>query len=80
MDSARGRRPLEKTLGKMGFNVKIIWDHDYDEKMKKDLESRNFCDRLLILEAIRPRDAFYSSRTNAINWISTYRKHIDEEI
>ena len=49
----------------MGNEVVIIWEHDYDRKLKTDADFREFCAGVITLDPLNPREAFYGGRTNA---------------
>jgi hypothetical protein len=55
----------EQFLKDQGFNVVSIWEHEYDARLRREPEFRQFCKETVVLEPMNPRAAFYGGRTNA---------------
>ena len=56
----------QDTLKQHGYDVKIIWECDWDQELKTNPELRQFVDTLEIVDPLQPRDAFFGGRTNAV--------------
>ena len=55
------------TLKKAGYNVVQMWEHDFDEKYRTDDEYRKTVESFWPhREPIKPREALFVGRTNAI--------------
>ena len=51
----------------LGYNVVTIWEHEYDERLKKDPEFKAMVEEFFpYSEPIEPRDALYGGRCNAV--------------
>ncbi|XP_062575191.1 uncharacterized protein LOC134237107 [Saccostrea cucullata] len=57
------RRTL--TLEDMGYTVRGIWEHDFDQQVQKDVSLQQFVGNLDIPDPLKPREALYGGRTNA---------------
>ena len=53
----------EAHLGKMGYNVVTIWEHEYDTAMIQDIDMRTYIDSLEIETPLIPRDSLFGGRT-----------------
>ena len=59
-------KKIEK-LKKKNFKVVHIWEHDFDKRCKEDAVYKSLIDSLHPnREPLRPRDALYGGRTNAV--------------
>ena len=59
-------------------NYVEIWDHEWQDLLKKDEQVRKFVENLDLKDPIKPRDALFGGRTNAINLFHSCRD--DEQI
>ncbi|XP_062622349.1 uncharacterized protein LOC134283849 [Saccostrea cucullata] len=57
------RRSL--ALEDMGYNVRSIWEHDFDQQVQRDVSLQHFVRDLDIPDPLNSRDALYGGRTNA---------------
>ncbi|XP_062618140.1 uncharacterized protein LOC134279744 [Saccostrea cucullata] len=57
------RRSL--ALEDMGYNVRSIWEHNFDQQVQRDASLQHFVRDLDIPDPLNPRDALYGGRTNA---------------
>ena len=54
-------------MKKKSFKVVHIWEHDFDKRCKEDAVYKSLIDSLHPnREPLRPRDALYGGRTNAV--------------
>lgn len=59
----------EETTAKlrvMGYQVVEIWEHEFLKKKKEDVELQNFLQTHELVDRLKPRDAFFGGRTNAV--------------
>ena len=56
----------ETFLLQQGYEVNVIWGHEFRDEINDDIQLRSFIDPLDIKDRLRPRDAFFGGRTNAI--------------
>lgn len=49
------------------LNVKVMWDHDWNDLKKTDPEVQTFLKTFEMPEPMEPRDAFFGGRTNALH-------------
>ncbi|XP_055355347.1 uncharacterized protein LOC129600792 [Paramacrobiotus metropolitanus] len=49
----------------LGFQVVVMWEHEYDKLVADEPEFNEFIRMVKIRAGINPRDAFYGGRTNA---------------
>ena len=54
-----------KFLKNAGWNVTTIWECQFKELLKTNLEAKKFVDSLHLEDPLNPRDAFFGGRTNA---------------
>ncbi|XP_062570462.1 uncharacterized protein LOC134232499 [Saccostrea cucullata] len=52
-------------LEEMGYNVRSIWEHDFDQQVQRDVSLQHFVRDLDIPDPLNPREALYGGRTNA---------------
>ncbi|XP_062575961.1 uncharacterized protein LOC134237834 [Saccostrea cucullata] len=52
-------------LENMGYTVRGIWEHDFDQQVQKDESLQQFVGNLDIPDPLKPREALYGGRTNA---------------
>ena len=55
----------EKLLFEHGYNVVIIWECEWDLKVKTDEDLKAYLSTLELVPPLNPRDAFFGGRTNA---------------
>ena len=55
----------EKLLFEHGYNVVIIWECEWDRKVKTDEDLKTYISTLQLVPPLDPRDAFFGGRTNA---------------
>jgi hypothetical protein len=55
----------DQKLRDAGYELKVIWEHDYDQMLKTDEEFTDCCINTKIADPLNPRKAFYGGRTNA---------------
>ena len=53
-------------IANAGYKVEVIWKCEYDKLLKEDIEMQTFVKRLNINAPLKPRDAFFGGRTNAV--------------
>ena len=51
-------------LEERGMKVISIWEHEFDDWLKRDADARAFVDNLDIVERLNPRDSLMGGRTN----------------
>ena len=56
----------QEDLRQWGCDVHIVWECEWDDEIKNNPELRQFLDGLEIAEPLRPREAFFGGRTNAV--------------
>lgn len=57
-------RQKEKTLKELGMKLVVIWEHEYDNMIRKDLDAKAFVDQLELVDRLDPRDSLMVGRTN----------------
>ena len=53
-------------IANAGYKVEVIWECEYEKLLKEDIEMQTFVKRLNINAPLKPRDAFFGGRTNAV--------------
>lgn len=53
-------------LRNKGFNVVVMWEHDFVLAKEKDPQLQDFLKTHDLIDRLDPRDAFFGGRTNAI--------------
>ncbi|XP_062828202.1 uncharacterized protein LOC134292300 [Anolis carolinensis] len=53
-------------LQSLGFEVRSIWEHEWRNMVKTDLEVQAYLAKASFPEPLKPRDALFGGRTNAI--------------
>ena len=56
----------QETLRQHGYDVKIMWECDWDREVKTNPDLCQFLNTLEIVDPLQPRDAFFGGRTNAV--------------
>ena len=56
----------QETLRNHGYDVKIMWECDWDREVKTNPDLCQFLNTLEIVDPLQPRDAFFGGRTNAV--------------
>lgn len=56
----------ERELLNKGYNVVTIWECECDKEVKENEDLKEFLKDLEIVEPLRPREAFFGGRTNAV--------------
>ena len=68
-------------IRKMGYNVDFIWEHDFDDKMKKDKEYKKVIESLYPhCDPIDPREPLSGGRCNAIKIMYDVNENSNKEI
>lgn len=52
-----------------GFQVVEMWEHTFKNILRLDEDLKEIAAKLDIIDRLRPRDAFYGGRTNAVKLI-----------
>ena len=52
-----------------GYDVRVMWEHDFDQLRKDDLEFRDYVNQSNVREPLMPREAFKGGRVNAFKLI-----------
>ncbi|XP_061168350.1 uncharacterized protein LOC133177309 [Saccostrea echinata] len=52
-------------LEEMGYSLRSIWEHEFDQEVQRDVTLQNYVSGLNIPYPLNPRDALYGGRTNA---------------
>ena len=55
----------EQMLFREGYNPVVIWECEWDHKVKHDSEVISFLSTYEKVDPLEPRDAFFGGRTNA---------------
>ena len=55
----------QDTLRQRGYDVRIMWECEWDSEVKTNDALRQFLDTLEIVEPLHPRNAFFGGRTKA---------------
>ena len=55
----------EEKIRKLGYNMKVIWEHEFRQEIESNEELRNFLLMLDIQEHIDLREGFFAGRVNA---------------
>ncbi|XP_074661123.1 uncharacterized protein LOC141913858 [Tubulanus polymorphus] len=63
-------------LETMGYTVVQMWEHDYNRKIRDDVNFKSFVERVTVFDPLEPRKCFYGGRTNAIK---LHHKIVDDE-
>lgn len=56
----------ERELKALGYDLVVIWEHDFDYQLKKNPTLRQFVSTLDLQDRLDPRDSFFGGRTNAV--------------
>jgi hypothetical protein len=56
----------EEALRSQGFQVISIWECEWDKEVKENEDLKSFLEDFEIVEPLKPREAFYGGRTNAV--------------
>ena len=70
----------QDSLRQRGYDVKIMWECDWDREVKTNDELRQFLDTLEIIEPLQPRNAFFGGRTNAVKLHHMAERRLGEKI
>ncbi|CAG2214664.1 unnamed protein product [Mytilus edulis] len=64
-------------LEKDGYKYISIWECQFDNELKSNVQMRNFVENLCLKDPLEPRDAFYGGRTEAF---TTYKEAKGDKI
>ena len=70
----------ENILRREGYTLVVIWECQWDRKVKHDPTLQSFLSSLHLVEPLGPRDAFFGGRTNATTLYYKADATIGEEI
>ena len=70
----------QETLRQRGYDTRIIWECEWDSDVKTNVELRQFLDTLELVEPLRPRNAFFGGRTNAVKLHHMAERRLGEKI
>ena len=56
----------QEALRQRGYDIKVMWECDWDMEVRTNAELRHFLDTLEIVDPLQPRNAFFGGRTNAV--------------
>ena len=56
-----------QTFIEAGFNVKIMWECEYEKQLAQDPEFKEFIDSFNVPEPLRPRDALFGGRNEVFS-------------
>ena len=70
----------QETLRQRGYNVKFMWECDWDQEVKTNAELRQFLDTFEIVDPLQPRNAFFGGRTNAVKLHHMAERRLGEKI
>ena len=56
----------EAALRNHGYNVEIMWEHDWDKLCQHDPNVKDFVTNLQLVQPLQPRQAFFGGRTGAV--------------
>ena len=62
----RATQAKEAALRNHGYNVEIMWEHDWDKLCQHDPAVKQFVTTLQLVEPLQPRHAFFGGRTGAV--------------
>ena len=62
----RATQAKEAALCNHGYNVEIMWEHDWDKLCQHDPAVKQFVTTLQLVEPLQPRHAFFGGRTGAV--------------
>lgn len=68
----------ERELKNLGYNLIIVWEHQFQNQLDKNPELQQFVSKLDLQERLDPRDSFFGGRTNAVKLHYTAKE--DEKI
>ena len=63
------RAQTQKTTAKLrglGYNVVEMWEHEFARLKKEDAQLQQFLKSHQLQDRLKPRDAFFGGRTNAV--------------
>ena len=52
----------ETAIAAAGYTLRIVWEHEVLEQLKRDKEMRDFFDKCKFLAPMGPREAFFGGR------------------
>ena len=62
----RANQAKEAALRNHGYNVEIMWEHDWDKLCQHDPNVKDFVTNLQLVQPLQPRQAFFGGRTGAV--------------
>lgn len=68
----------ERELKNLGYNLIVVWEHQFQNQLDKNPELQQFVSKLDLQERLDPRDSFFGGRTNAVKLHYTAKE--DEKI
>ena len=73
----RATQAKEAALCNYGYNLQVMWEHDWDKLCQHDPAVKQFVTTFQLVEPLQPRHAFFGGRTGAI---ALHAKAEDSEI
>ena len=70
----------QETLRQRGYDVKIMWECEWDFEVKTHEALRQFLDTFEIVDPLQPRNAFFGGRTNAVKLHHMAERRLGEKI
>lgn len=52
----------------------VIWEHEYDNMIRKDPDAKAFVDQLKLVDRLDPRDSLMGGRTNGCTLLTRERQ------
>ena len=62
----RATQAKEAALCNYGYNLQVMWEHDWDKLCQHDPTVKQFVTTLQLVEPLQPRQAFFGGRTGAV--------------
>lgn len=62
----RATQVKENALRNHGYNLEVMWEHDWDKLCQHDPNVKDFVTTLQLVEPLQPRNAFFGGRTGAV--------------
>ena len=63
----RATQAKETDLCNHGYNLQVMWEHDWDKLCQHDPAVKQFVTTLQLVEPLQPRHAFFGGRTGAVS-------------
>ena len=62
----RATQAKENALRNHGYNLEVMWEHDWDKLCQDDANVKDFVTTLQLVEPLQPRNAFFGGRTGTV--------------